>query len=219
MSARTSSAMEDGISPIKTLMGIASGNEDFNAVVEGVFHIDEYRQERFRNRLNIKDRGVTGRFYQTDVATEGTEELPATKEFPKWLSDKIGPFYTNEYITIRRKEHISNLLRYIQVMELGFGDKTSMSMYAKLFFNEVSTIYKSFLETRQDEHFLSIVNLLEEALSHDALSKKILKEADGILKAIKDTDHVEYRDYEQAVSRFFNIGADIISIKETPNEE
>ncbi len=219
MPVRTSNATDEGTGRITALMGITSSNEDFNAVVEGTFHIDEDKQERFRKRLNIKDHGITRRFHQSDVATEGNEELSVTKELPKWLSDRIGPFYTNEYITIRRKEHILHLLEYVQNMGFDFENKTSLSMYSKLFFNEISIIYKSFLETRQDEQFLSIVNLLEETLLHNEVSKKILKETAGVLKTIKDSDHIEYRDYEQAVSRFFNIGADIISIKETLNEE
>lgn len=219
MPVRTSNATEEGTGRIAALMGIASGNEVFDAVVEGTFHIDEGKQERFRNRLNIKDRGITRRFHQSDVATEENEELFVTKELPKWLSDRIGPFYTNEYITIRRKEHILHLLECVQNMELDCENKTSLLMYSKLFFNEISIIYKSFLETRQDEHFLSIVNLLEETLMHNELSKKILKETAGVLKAIKDSDHIEYSNYEQAVSRFFNIGADIISIEETPDDE
>jgi hypothetical protein len=219
MPQRTSSAAEENTSPIAAaLMGIASENEDFNVVVEGTFDIDKYRQERFRKRINIKDHGVTRKPQQTDVATEEIEKPSTIKELPEWLSDKIGPYYTNEYIAIRRREHISHLLEYLKAMESVLGDKTKFLMYSKLLFNQIDSIYKSFLETRQDENFLSIVNLLEETLQHNEINKKILKEGENILKTIKDSDIVEYRDYEQAVSRFFSIGADIISIKETPDE-
>lgn len=219
MPTRTSIDVEEKATRVSALMGITYGDTDFNAVVDGTFHIDEHRQKRFRDRLSVKDLVITRQFHQSDIATEEQEAIPATKELPKWLSDKIGPYYTNEYITIRRKEHITHLSGYLKEMGLAFGDKSALSMYSRLFFNEIDTIYKSFLETRQDEHFLSIVNLFEETFKRNELSKKVLREAMSVLKSIRDLDNIDYRDYEQAVARFFSIGADIISIKETIDEE
>lgn len=219
MPSVTSTILEPGKSRITALMGLSQGNEDYAAILEGTFNTDEYRQEQFRDRITIKDYAITGLLSEKDIAKKEEIERSYKKEPPEWLLNKVSPPYTSEYIAIKRKEYISNVIEQIQNIKSTLGDNTSLQMYLAIMKNEINTIYKTFLETCQDEHFLSIISLLEDIFNNNKLDKKILKECNSLLKSIKDKDVIEYGDYEMTVRKFFEMGVDMISIKEIPNEE
>jgi len=218
----TSATAEENKSKLKTLMGFSQDGEGYSAVIEGTFGVNEIRQEqhtKIRNRLAIKDYGITTTLDEEDTAILEKERKFYKKEYPEWLLTKIVTPYSDEYIRIIRKKHISTMLEEIDKIKESLGDPTLCKMFTAIFFNEITDVYKTFLETKQDEHFLTVINLIEDILKRNEINKQILKECHSLLKDIRNKDDIEFNDYENAVGRFFEIGIDMVSIEEKPDEK
>lgn len=221
MSSITTVLNREDIQNVSALMGIPQDYDNYNALIEGSFLVDKNRNKNFSDRIKIKDdRQITRAIFETETTSEEElDSLVLQKTINSWLLTKEIPSHTNEYIALKRKEHILTLLTYIEKMRTNLDDFPSLSMYFKLFLNEISVVYKNFLKTRQDENFLSILNLLEEIFHNNQINKKLIKAVVTILKSIKDLDTIDYSYYENAVRRLFNLGIDFISIKEIANEK
>lgn len=191
---------------------------DVNKNIAGFKGIEpayEERLEKFRKRLSFKGFELTG------VETKKKEE---TQEHPsKQLLDIIGhevqPLYSNEYIKIKRKSFILNLIEQVNEIITFYNDTTALQMSLEIAKNEIHRIYKTFLQTGQDENFLAIVNLVEDSLFKNEFDKKTLSDINLLFKQLLKKDVIEYSDYELAVKRFFNKGLDIIGIKEEHSEK
>jgi len=189
-------------------------------ILRDILDSDKDTRERFKKRINIKDYNITGKIFTDEELKKLREELKR-QEVIEWISAKIPQQYTETYITIRRKNYIANMVNEIENMSQALKDKNSNSldMYLTVFTNEINTIYKNFIQTGQDEVFLSIVNLFEDILCNKKLiDKNILKESSHLLKGIKDKDEIAYRDYEAILGRFFDKGIDVVNIKTDDNE-
>lgn len=216
MSTATAIIDRENTQKIGILMGLPQDDYDYDALVEGTFLNDESRNNKFRNRINFKDSQITMSYsatYQTNLEELYNSSQQKTMNNTLLLGKDI-PYYTNEYIILKRKEHILMLLTYIEEFSTTLDDLPLSSMYLKLFFNEISIIYKNFIKVRQEENFLSIINLLEEVFKNNQINKKLIKAYFFILKSIKDIDNISYNYYENAVKKCFELDIDFIGIKE-----
>jgi len=223
MSTGTTVLEREDNQKLRILMGLPQEDDDYNALVEGIFSNDENRNKKFKNRLTFKDNQITKSSSETEP-THGRIDhslgtLYMAEAIKSILLRKEIPGYTNEYITLKRKENILKLLTHIEKIESSLGDIPSFSMNFKLFINEIFNIYKNFLKTNQDENFLSILNLLEEIFRNNQINKKLTKAAKSILISIKDLDNINYSHYENSVKRFFELDLDFINIKEISSKK
>ncbi len=202
---------------IGILMGLPQDDYDYDALVQGTFLNDENRNNKFRDRINFKDSQITRTYseiYQTNLEELNSDSQQKTMK-NAFLLEKDIPHYTEEYIILKRKEHILTLLNYVEEIGATLADLPSSSMYIKLFYNEISVIYKNFIKLHQEENFLSIINLLEKVFKNNQIDKKLIRIYFHILKSIKDIDSISYNYYENAVKKCFELGIDFIGIKET----
>ena len=195
---------------------ISQDNDNFKRLINETFSVDEYRKKLIKDRFTLKDSGINHTFFSSDKAKiEYLDSFSFGKEINKVLDSKDISEYTDEYISLKRKEYISNLLNSLEEMKANLTDLPLYSMNYKLFLNEVSKIYKFFLKTHQEEIFLSIINLIEEVFSNNKINKKIIRTSLSILKPMKDLDNINHLQYDMSIRKFFNAGIDFISIKDT----
>lgn len=199
---------------------IPQDNGDFKRLIDETFSVDKDRKKLIDDRFSLKNTGLNRTSFSSEKAKlEDLEDFSFRKEINKVLDSKDISEYTNEYISLKRKEYISNLLNSLEDLKANLTDLTMYSMNYKLFLNEVSKIYKFFLKTHQEEIFLSIVNLIEEVFSNNEIDKKIIRTTLSILKSMKDLDNINHLQYDMSIRKFFNAGIDFISIKDTINVE
>jgi hypothetical protein len=199
---------------------ISQDNDNFKRIIDEAFSVDEDRKKLIEDRFSLKGSGIIHTSFSSDTAkSEDLDSISFGKEINKVLDSKDISEYTDEYISLKRKEYISNLLNSLKDIEANLTDLPLYSMNYKLFLNEVLKIYKFFLKTHQEEIFLSIVNLIEEVFSNNKIDKKIIKTTFSILKPMKDLDNINPLQYDMSVKKFFNAGIDFISIKDTINVE
>lgn len=189
-------------------------NGGFDRIMEEVFSIDEKRHQKIKQRIGFKGLGTVRK-----ISKDEEMEEQSTKKISSRILKKVSLPYSSEYIAIKRKSFITNMIEQINNMDKTLQDKVSLQITIGLFKNEINNIYKTFLQTGQDEHFLSLVNLLEDIICRNELDKKILKECKTSLKNIENKDIIEYSDYEKIVRRFFEIGVDVINLQEIHDEE
>ena len=195
-------------------------NGNFKILIDEIFSVDENRKELIEQRFKLKDSGINRTCLSSDKAElENLDSISFGKEINKLLDLKNISEYTDEYISLKRKEYISNLLNSLEEMESNLTDLSLYSMSYKLFLNEFSKIYKFFLKTHQEEIFLSIINLIEEVFSNNKINKKIIRTSLSILNHMKDLDIINHSQYDMTISKFFNAGIDFISIKDTIDVE
>lgn len=203
-----------------TQLNISQDKDDFKRLIDETFPVDEDRKKSIDDRFSLKDTGLSRTSFSSDKAKlEDLEGFSFGKEINKVLDSKDISEYTNEYISLKRKGYISNLLNSLEEIKANLTDLPVYSMNYKLFLNEVSKIYKFFLKTHQEENFLSIVNLIEEVFSNNEIDKKIIRITLSILKSMKDLDNINHLQYDISIRKFFNAGIDFISIKDTINFE
>lgn len=199
---------------------IASSGDDFQILAGGVCELNVSSEDHYKKRLTFKDYGITRLFCERELSYESAREMQILQEvLPKWLQDKVTPSYTNEYIAIKRKNYIAKMLQCLEVLESVLDDKIQVDMQMVIFTNEIKAIYKNLIETNQEENFLSIINTLEEVFQSNTLTKKVLKESKKVFKNIRTKDSIEYQDYESAVAAFFDLGIEVIGIKEKQDNE
>ena len=189
--------------------------KDFNIIVNGAFVIDKYRERQIRSRIAIKDYDVTGWDIEEDVAKK--EEIK--KQPPEWLLSKVRTPKTREYLAIKQKTSIKSLINHVQEIIESLQNENSRRMSLAILKNEIYVIYKTFLEDGRNEHFLSIVNLLEDLILRKEIDKNILKECILFLKRLMNKETVEYSDYRVILKRFMEKGVDIVSIEESADEK
>jgi hypothetical protein len=189
--------------------------KDFNIIVNGAFVIDKYRERQIRSRIAIKDYDVTDWDIEEDVAKK--EEIK--KQPPEWLLSKVRPPKTREYLAIKQKTSIKSLINHVQEIIESLQNENSRRMSLAILKNEIYVIYKTFLEDGRNEHFLSIVNLLEDLILRKEIDKNILKECILFLKRLMNKETVEYSDYRVILKRFMEKGVDIVSIEESADEK
>lgn len=215
MPSTTSDVFTQKENKIMALRGRDKEYEDFNAIIDGAFNIDKNRHQRIRSRITIKDYDVTGWDIEEDVAKK--EEIK--KQTPEWLLSKVKPPKTREYLAIKQKTSIKSLINHVQEIIESLQNDNSRRMSLAILKNEIYVIYKTFLEDGRNEHFLSIVNLLEDLILRKEIDKNILKECILFLKRLMNKETVEYSDYQVILKRFMEKGVDIVSIEESADEK
>ncbi len=215
MPSTTSDVFTQKENKTMALRGRDKEYEDFNAIIDGAFNIDKNRQQRIRSRITIKDYDLTGWDIEEDVAKK--EEIK--KQTPEWLLSKVRPPKTREYLAIKQKTSIKSLINHVQEIIESLQNENSRRMSLAILKNEIYVIYKTFLEDGRNEHFLSIVNLLEDLILRKEIDKNILKECILFLKRLMNKETVEYSDYQVILKRFMEKGVDIVSIEESADEK
>lgn len=215
MPTTTTEILKQKESDVMALMGINRDVENYNAIIDGIFTINENRQKHFRDRINIKDYGITSvKLEERITAQEQDKEKP-----PKWLFEKVSAPKTNEYLFVKRKSYISNMIKQVEAINNTLENDSLSKMSLAIFKNEVYEIYETFLEGTQDENFLSIVNLFEDILLKNKINKDILKECIFQLKQLHKKETINYNDYKNIIKRFLDKGVDFTSIEELSNEK
>jgi hypothetical protein len=176
----------------------------------------EARQEKFRERLSFRHIDMTG--LEIKKEKEETQAHPAKRLLEK-IGYRVKPLYSNEYIKIKRRSFIVNLLESVNEIKTFYDDMTAKQMSLDITKSEIHRIYKTFLQTGQDENFLSIVGLIEESLFKNEFNKKTLSDINLILKQLLKKDVIEYSDYEMVVNKFIDSGLNIIGIIEEHSKE
>lgn len=205
-------------SNVYSSMGNVQIEEQAEDIIKSTLVIEEEKEQKIRKRISIKDYNITG--YAPKDVKEFIEESKRTKII-EWLSSKVSVPYSDTYIAIKRNSYITNMIEQLQEVDQAFKNKdtTASEMFLVLFNNEINTIYKNFIQTGQEENFLSIVNLLEDILCNKKIiDKTTLKESISLLKNVKTKSLIEYTDYENALKRFFDRGINLVNFQEPPND-
>lgn len=214
MTSNTAALSKYDKGKLESYMDIDEDEFNYSTLIDTTFPNDEVRKEKFRHRITFKDNQIT------DTSThERFEHAQGVVAISEWLIKKQIPEYTNEYIFIKRKEHITSIQTQIENMESNFDNEITYSMHFQLLLNEISDIYKNFLKINQDENFLSFINLLEEIFNNNKITKKIIRELKSILNNIKDIQTFDYSLYEKVVKKLFDAEINITSVRELPNQD
>lgn len=198
---------------IKTSSSHIDRYDAYEGLVFDEFIEDKERIENFEKRITFKDDQITG----LDTEPKSDKELAVRADEEKWnqlMESKEIVIYTWEYITLKRKKYILTLIEYLKELDSNFSDESSFDMYFKLFTNEIYNIYEEFIKIKKDEHFLSIINLVEEMFHNNEMNKKLIKSAIDLLKLLKGIDDIDYSIYELSLKKLFDHGINTISIEE-----